>query len=195
MRNGLTQLLRSDAEENRERVLDAARAAFAERGLEVPMREVARRAGVGPATLYRRFPTKQALVDEAFADELRACRAIVDEGSADPDAWRGLCEIITRIGELNARNQGFVDAVLTAYPAAFDVRAHRSDMLRSLAELCRRATKSGSVRADFTLDDLVLAFLAGRGLRGSTSEERLARSRRFSALMIEAFRAPVVSGR
>jgi hypothetical protein len=133
-------------------------------------------------------------VDEAFGDELRACKAIVDEGCADPDAWRGLCSIVTRVGELNARNQGFVDAVLTAFPGEFDVRAHRTEMLRSLAELCRRAIEGGMLRADFTLDDLVLALMAGRGLRGATADERLARARRFSVLMIGAFRAPEVSG-
>ena len=65
----LPQMLRADAEDNRERVLEAARELFAERGLDVPLREVARRAGVGPATLYRRFPTKQSLVDAAFTGD------------------------------------------------------------------------------------------------------------------------------
>lgn len=77
----LPHTLRSDALDNRERILDAARALFSADGLNVPMREIARRAGVGPATLYRHFPTKQMLVADAFADQLRACRAIVDEGA------------------------------------------------------------------------------------------------------------------
>ena len=81
----LPQTLRSDALDNRERILDAARAVFAAEGLDVPMREIARRAGVGPATLYRRFPTKQALAAEAFTDQMHACHAIVEEGLADPD--------------------------------------------------------------------------------------------------------------
>ena len=58
----LPHALRSDARDNRELILDAARRAFAAEGLDVPMREIARRAGVGPATLYRRFPTKEMLV-------------------------------------------------------------------------------------------------------------------------------------
>ncbi|MGX1032686.1 AcrR family transcriptional regulator [Streptomyces ambofaciens] len=85
MTDHLPHTLRSDAEDNRERILDAARALFAAQGLRVPMREVARRAGVGPATLYRRFPAKQELITEACKDQLRACRAIVDEGLAHPD--------------------------------------------------------------------------------------------------------------
>jgi len=76
----LPHTLRSDALDNRERILDAARALFSADGLDVPMREIARCAGVGPATLYRHFPTKQVLATEAFADQLRACRTIVDDG-------------------------------------------------------------------------------------------------------------------
>ncbi len=181
--------LRSDARENRDRVLDAARDLFGERGLDVTMREVARRAEVGPATLYRRFPTKQALVDEAFDHELRACRTIVQEGSADPDPWHGFCSVVRRVGELNARNHGFVDAFMSAHPAATDFTAHRADMLRTLADLCRRAQEAGTMRADVVLDDLVLVIMAGRGLSAPSERVRLAAARRFSALAIEGFRA------
>ncbi|MEE2045582.1 helix-turn-helix domain-containing protein, partial [Nocardiopsis tropica] len=62
--------LRSDARHNRRRIMEAAREAFAERGIDVPMVAIARRAGVGPATLYRRFPTRETLVAEVFADEM-----------------------------------------------------------------------------------------------------------------------------
>ncbi|BCY10077.1 TetR/AcrR family transcriptional regulator [Actinoplanes sp. L3-i22] len=194
MTDRLPQMLRSDARDNRDRVLAAARQLFSERGLDVPMREIARRAEVGPATLYRRFPTKQELVDEVFADELHACAGIVRAGCADPDPWRGLCTVIRDVAELNARNQGFVDAFASAYPGAVDVGAHRLDMLRSLAELTRRAQRAGALRADFVLDDLVLVFLAGRGLPATTPEVRLAAARRLAALAIEAFRASGTTG-
>jgi AcrR family transcriptional regulator len=85
----LPHTLRSDALDNRDRILDAARAVFAAEGLNVPMREIARRAGVGPATLYRRFPTKEMLVTEAVTEQMYACHVIVDEGLADPDPWHG----------------------------------------------------------------------------------------------------------
>ena len=182
--------LRSDAEDNRERLLAAARSLFAERGLDVTMRDVARRAEVGPATLYRRFPTKQALIDVAFRDELDACQAAVTEGCADPDPWRGLQAVLFRVGELNARNHGFVDAFVTNFPDAVDFTAHRTGMLRSLADLCRRAQASGALRADFVLDDLVLIIMAGRGISVADPEQRVAAARRFSALAIEALRAP-----
>src|ERR1700683_1510548 len=93
----LPHTLRSDARHNREIILDAARTLFAAEGLHVPMREIARRAGVGPATLYRHFPTKETLVTEALAGQMHACRAIVDEGLADPDPWHGFWLVIARI--------------------------------------------------------------------------------------------------
>lgn len=186
--------LRADAEDNRERVLAAARELFSERGLDVTMRDIARRAEVGPATLYRRFPTKQELVEAAFAGELIACRSIVDDGCADPDPWRGFCSVLLRIGELNARNQGFVDAFMSTFPGAFDIAAHRAGMLRSLADLCRRAQEAGALRADFVLDDFVLVLLAGRGVSGAPIDVRLSGARRFSALMVEAFRASGAPG-
>ena len=180
-------MLRVDAEDNRERVLEAARQLFADRGLGVTMRDVARAAEVGPATLYRRFPTKQDLIDEAFADELHACQAIVSDGCADPDPWRGLCDVLVRVGELNARNRGFTDAVLSSRPES--IGSHRSDMLRQLADLCARAQRAGRLREGVGIDDLVLVMMAGRGLSGATAEIRAARARRFAALAIAAFRA------
>ena len=190
MADNLPHMLRADAQDNRDRVLEAARALFSERGLDVPMREIARRAQVGPATLYRRFPTKQSLVDEAFTDELHACSAIVQEGCADPDAWRGLSAILLRVTELNARNQGFVDAFTSSYPGAVDFSTHRTSMLRALAGLCRRAKEAGTLRADFVLDDLILVLMAGRGLPVTAPEVRVAAARRFAALALAAFRAP-----
>ncbi|WP_092553762.1 TetR/AcrR family transcriptional regulator [Herbiconiux ginsengi] len=189
MAEPLPHILRSDAEDNRVRVLEAARELFSERGLEVPMRAIARRAGVGPATLYRRYPTKQALIEAAFTDELRACRAIVAEGCADPDPWRGFSSVLFRIGELNAHHQGFIDAFMSTFPDAVDFAAHRAGMLRALAELCRRAQATGAMRSDIVIDDLVLVLMAGRGVSAATDELRVAAARRFAALAIEGFRA------
>lgn len=191
----LSHILRADAEENRAQLLESARTLFSERGLDVPMRAIARHAGVGPATLYRRFPTKQSLIAAAFADELEACAAIVDDACAEPDPWRGISSFLLRIGELNARNQGFTDAFMTAFPDAVDFAAHRGRILRSLAGLHRRAQATGAMRSDVVLDDLVLLLMAGRGLSGATVEARTAASRRFFSLAIESLRATDDEGR
>jgi AcrR family transcriptional regulator len=186
MTGRLPQALRSDAADNRERILAAARAVFAAEGLNVPMREVARRAGVGPATLYRRFPTKEALVTEAFTGEVRACRAIVEEGLADPDPWRGFCLVIEKICELHARNRGFTAAFMSAFPDAVDVTAGRGHALSSVAGLARRAQDAGRLRPDFVMDDLILLLMANRGIRAASPAAAVTASRRFAALAIQA---------
>jgi AcrR family transcriptional regulator len=175
--------------ENRERILDAARALFAAEGLDVPMRAVARRAGVGPATLYRRFPTKEALVTEAFAEQMQACLRIAEEGLADPDPWHGFCRVVERICEVNARDRGFTDAFLAAYPQAVDLAEHRGRTLRAVSRLARRAKEAGGLRPDFAVEDLIMMIMANRGLRAPGEPARIAASRRFAALVIQAFQA------
>ena len=181
--------LRSDAQDNRERILGAARETFVADGLNVPMREIARRAGVGPATLYRHFPTKQMLATEAFTDQACACRAIVDEGLADPDPWHGFCLVIEKICELHARHRGFAVAFRSAYPDAMDFAADREAAVSSVAELARRAKKTGRLRPDFVLDDLILMLMANDGIRATSPAARVAASRRFAAFAIQAFHA------
>jgi AcrR family transcriptional regulator len=185
----LPHTLRSDARDNRELILDAARALFAAEGVDIPMREVARRAGVGPATLYRHFPTKQARAAEAFAKQMRACHSIVDEGLADPDPWHGFCLVIEKICALHARDRGFTAAFMSAYPSALDFAADREYALRSVARLARRAQDAGRLRPDFVFDDLILMLMANGGIRTSTPADAVAASRRFAALAIQAFQA------
>ncbi|MGW5647797.1 TetR/AcrR family transcriptional regulator [Saccharopolyspora sp. NPDC003752] len=189
MPDRLPHILRSDARDNRERILDAARAAFAAEGLNVPMRGIARRAGVGPATLYRHFPTKEMLATEAFADQMRACYTIVDEGLADPDPWHGFCLVIEKLFELHARDRSFTTAFMSAFPNAMDFATDRERALKSIAELTRRAKDAGRLRPDVVLDDLILVLMANSGIQAASPTARVAASRRFAELTIQAFQA------
>ncbi|MFD4630941.1 TetR/AcrR family transcriptional regulator [Streptomyces sp. NPDC058284] len=189
MKDHLPQTVRSDARDNRLRILGAARSVFAEQGLTAPMREVARHAGVGPATLYRHFPTKQALIVETFAEQRRACHAAVHDALADPDPWHGFQSLVERICELHAHSRGFADAFMTAFPEAMDFAADREQTLRAVGELARRARETGRLRPDFVVDDLILVLMAHRGLQDTPRAARVAASRRFAAYVIEAFRA------
>ena len=189
MTDRLPQALRSDARDNRELILDAARTAFAAEGLDVPMREIARRAGVGPATLYRRFPTKEMLVTEAFTGQMRACHTIVDEGVADPDPWHGFCLVIEKICELHVRDRGFTAAFMSAFPNALDFAADREHALSSITGLARCARDAGHLRSDFVLDDLILMLMASSGIRATSPAAAVAASRRFAAFAIQAFQA------
>ncbi|MFJ2370191.1 TetR/AcrR family transcriptional regulator [Microbacterium sp. NPDC087665] len=185
----LPQDLRSDAKENRDRVIAAARELFGTDGLEVTMRQIARHAGVGPATLYRRFPTKADLIRAAFVDELEACHSIVADAVADTDPWRGFRSIIERVMVLNVRNQGFTDAFLSAYPDAVDFRAQREEAVRGIVTVARGAIEVGALRADFVLDDFLIVLLAARGLSRTTEAERTRTARRYAALVIDGLRA------
>lgn len=194
MTSHLSRTVRSDARDNRARILDAARAVFGEEGLGAPMREVARHAEVGPATLYRHFPTKQELIAEAFADQRRACRAVVHDALTATDPWDGFRSLVERICELHARSRGFADAFMTAFPEAMDFAADWERTLLAVTELARRAQEAGWLRRGFVVDDLVLMLMAHRGLQDAPHDSRVAASRRFAAYMIEAFRASPEDG-
>ncbi|MFI0156633.1 TetR/AcrR family transcriptional regulator [Streptomyces lydicus] len=194
MTNHLPQTVRSDARDNRARILDAARAVFGEEGLSAPMREVARHAGVGPATLYRHFPTKQALFAETFAEQRRACHAAVRDALTDSNPWHGFRSLIERICELHAHSRGFADAFMTAFPEAMDFAADRERTLHAVGELARRAQNTGQLRPGFVVDDLVLMLKAHQGLQDTPRAARVTASRRFAAYMIEAFRAAPETG-
>ncbi|WP_246268872.1 TetR/AcrR family transcriptional regulator [Acrocarpospora macrocephala] len=186
----VTQKLRSDARDNRLRILAVARAAFAAEGLDVPIREIARRAQVGAATVYRHFPTKEALFTEAFAEPMATCSAIVAEGMAAADPWRGFSLVIEKLMTVHALDRGFSRAFTSRLPPAVDYfTADRDRTLRLLLQLIRRAKEAGDLRADFVLEDIVLAMMATEGIRAESSELKVAASRRLAALMIQSFRA------
>ncbi|MEU0739189.1 helix-turn-helix domain-containing protein [Streptomyces sp. NPDC006134] len=189
MTGRLSHPARSDARDNRARILEAAREVFGEEGLGAPVREVARRAGVGPATLYRHFPAKRDLIEAAFADQRRICRTVVRDALADTDPWRGFRSMVERICELHARSRGFAETFMTACPEAFDFAADRERSRREVTELARRARRTGGLGSGFVVDDLALMLMAHRGVLDLPPAHRLTASRRFAAYMIEAFRA------
>ncbi|WP_020666109.1 TetR/AcrR family transcriptional regulator [Amycolatopsis nigrescens] len=180
---------RSDARDNRERILVVARVAFAAEGLDVPIREIARRAEVGVATVYRHFETKEALLSEAFAEQLTLCSAIVAEGLAAEAPWRGFCLVIEKLMELHALDRGFARAFTSQLPRAAGFAEERDRTLRLLLELVRLAKEAGDLREDFVLEDISLALMANEGIRAESPEMRVAASRRFAALMIQSFQA------
>src|SRR5881409_451714 len=110
--------LRADAARNRTRVLDAARTAFAEHGLDVGVEEIARRAGVGKGTLYRRFPTKEALVRAIFDDILEEVETLSRETDEEPDPRAAFAHYLNASARMQASNQGFYDVVARGLGAA-----------------------------------------------------------------------------
>ncbi|MBT3156996.1 TetR/AcrR family transcriptional regulator [Streptomyces sp. CHA1] len=187
--------LRADARHNRARILQAARAAYAAHGIDVPVTTIARRAGVGVATLYRRFPTRDALVAEAFTEQFQACAAVLDEALADPDPWRGFRSLVERVCAMQARDRGFTAAFLARFPGLLDPGGERERAEQKLALLVRRAQEAGVLRPDFDPSDVVLVLLANNGLTGADEAASLAASRRLTAYLLASFRAgPAADG-
>jgi AcrR family transcriptional regulator len=182
--------LRRDARHNRDQIIAAARTAYAQAGLDVPMREIARQAGVGIATLYRRFPTARDLVTAVFEDRFAACMTAIDQALADPDPWQGFALFIRTVCELQVADRGFTEAFYAQHPGPDRVQAQREDVLARFADLTRRAQDSGQLRPDFAPADLSLILLATSGLRGPGAGATLAASRRLVAYLLESFQAP-----
>ncbi|MFC6678737.1 TetR/AcrR family transcriptional regulator [Nonomuraea ferruginea] len=101
--------MRKDALHNRERLLEAARQLFADRGLEVPLEEIARRAEVSIGTLYNRFPSRDDLVEAVFADRVAAVRELAERSLAADDAWEGFVAFLTGVCELQSVDLGYND--------------------------------------------------------------------------------------
>jgi AcrR family transcriptional regulator len=180
--------LRADAERNRRRIVDAATEVFGEQGLDAPLDEVARRAGVGIATLYRRYPTREAIVVACLKSRLDEYGAALDEALAAPDAWTGFCQFIERACAMQAEDRGTQDLLTTSFPTARGVRTQRAREYRRFAELVRRAQRQGALRPDFVTEDFVLLLMANAGVVRTTRDPAPQAWRRFARLMIDAFR-------
>ena len=182
-----------DAARNRERLLEAARGAFAERGLDVPFDEIARRAGVGIATLYRRFPTRGELVAAAFAPKVSSYAAAAEVALDHRDPWKGFSDFVRTVCAMQAADAGFADVLALTFPTTPDFERDMQATLERVQELVDRAQRAGSLRADFVLEDLVMLLMANAGVVNATKQHAPKAWERFAAYMLDAFRAPGAS--
>ena len=150
--------LRRDAERNRLLILEAARQVFAADGLDAGFDEIARVAGVGVGTVYRRFPERADLVHALFDQEVDRVVARAEAASADPDAWAGLSSFLRWSVEAQAADRGLAQLLASSGDrrAGVDQR-HRDRIEPVLDALVSRAQAAGALRADVTALDLVLA--------------------------------------
>jgi len=155
--------LRSDARANRERILRAANDVFAEQGLGASVEEIARRAGVGMGTLYRRFPHKTELIDAIFEVHLYELARVAREALTQSDAWEGLCHFLEQAVSLQARNRGFAEIVAVHLRDENLVARARARVTPLLRQLISRAQEAGALRPDVVYEDIsVLLWTSGR---------------------------------
>jgi AcrR family transcriptional regulator len=178
--------LRVDAERNRQRIVAAAREAFAECGLDVPMDEVARRAGVGVGTLYRRYPTRADLVAAAFEHKMTAYAEAARSALAEPDSWGGFCGYVRQVCAMQAEDRGFTTVLTMSFPAAKRFEADRDRSFADFTALVDRAKAAGRLRTDFVAEDLVMFLMANAGVLTATADAAPETSRRLVAYFLQA---------
>ena len=184
-----TRPLRRDAQANRERIVAAARVAFAVAGTGVSVEEIARRADVGMGTLYRHFPAKADLVDavleEAFAEFIGAAQVAL----AYEDAWAGFCGFLERVFTLHRENCGLKDVIASREHGRERVEAMRARMRPLIRQLIERAQAQGALRADFTPEDMPLVFWSGGRVIDATTSVAPDVWRRHLGLLLDGLRA------
>ncbi|GIF77726.1 hypothetical protein Asi02nite_72440 [Asanoa siamensis] len=153
------------------------------------MGTIARRAGIGTATLHRRFPTKDHLIAAVYADQYAHCVAVVDEALADPDPWRGFCHMVNEICVLQTADRTFTDAFLAKIPDTSELDDARQRTVGGLFALVARAKAVGRLRADFVPADLALSMAAVSGLAARYPRSAADTARRLAAYLLAAFAA------
>lgn len=146
--------LRRDAELNRQRIMAAARQVFAERGMGATLDEIARQAGVGVGTVYRRFPDKEALVEALFEEGFGQVVARAEQALAAPDAWDGVVALFTDLAEIQAADRGLRDIMLSESYGRDRVARMRDRIKPLLEQVIERAQRQGTVRDDLRAADV-----------------------------------------
>jgi AcrR family transcriptional regulator len=146
--------LRADAQRNLERILEAARAVFAEQGLEATVADVAQRAGVGTATIFRRFPTKDDLVSAMLEQELETVVARAQAAAAADDPAAALAEFFSGAVETFIEDRCFCEASGGDLFARPRIKEFVGELTAALDQLLRRAKAAGAIRRDVVAEDI-----------------------------------------
>src|SRR5215211_3385031 len=152
-------VLRVDAARNRERIVAAAATVFAARGLDASTAEIAHEAGVGEATLFRRFPHKDDLIDAIIETRMEEVAALADAAAADPDAAAALERFMQDVVRRFSRDRGFFEAAGDRCVTDPRFEPLRAASLEAMSRLLKRAQDAGAMRSDLSASDL--SFLIG----------------------------------
>ena len=181
--------LRRDAERNRERILEAARVVFAERGLSGSHDDIAREAGVGVGTVYRRFPDKELLIDALFEDRIAEMAEAARAAAEGEDPWDSLVGWLVRMQELQSEDRGLKELVLSGARGAERAAAARAVLIPIVAGIVERAKDAGALRGDIDVADLPLLQMAIGAIAESSRDVSPDVWRRMMSVLIDGLRA------
>ena len=184
----MTMSLRSDAARNRAALVAAAREVMAERGLEAPLDEIARRAGIGNATLYRRFPRRIDLIAAVFADRMADHARAVQAAIEAPDPWEGFRGYLEAVADLQVHDRGIADLITMDISMAPEIEALRDHAFRGLVQVIERAKAGGALRDDATPQDVLVILQANAGLVTRAQPAERQASRRLVHLLLDGLR-------
>ena len=191
--------LRSDAEANRQRILGAARDLLAERGVDISLKDIAERAGVGVATVYRRFPTLDDLFNTLFQESLAGLEQNFLDALAAPDAWLGFTDYLERSFAIIAKNRGFWILATRGSSRYRSIAPGKELFWRHVPLLIERAKATGKLRADFSPADILVIQVALSAAIDFATDETLGVARRLFGLILDGIprqrRAPSPLGR
>jgi AcrR family transcriptional regulator len=182
--------LRADARRNRERVLDAARECFAQHGLDAQMDDIARAARVGVGTVYRHFPTKEALAEAIAADHFDRLAASAREALENPDPWESFSTFLRSSAQVQAGDRALAEVMAAEPEVMCDAANRRADLHEAFAELVHRAQEAGSLRADLVPADVPMLICGvGRATLAGSKGPTMS-CRRYLEIMLDGLRAP-----
>ncbi|WP_329071752.1 TetR/AcrR family transcriptional regulator [Amycolatopsis sp. NBC_01480] len=181
--------LRRDAELNRRRMLESARAVFRRRGLEATLDDVAHHAGLGVGTVYRRFPSKEHLVEAMFADRMEELTELAAKALENEDPWEGFAGFIWQAAEMAACDRGLREVMLSKAFGHGHVAEVKERMVPLITQLVERAQASGRLRADVVPTDLPLIHQMVGSVVEYTSLVEPHLWRRCLALILDGLRA------
>jgi AcrR family transcriptional regulator len=181
--------LRRDAERNRRRLLDAARAVFAERGLGVTLDDIAERAGVGVGTAYRRFANKDEVIAAVAEDRIVRVSEVLDRALAEPDPWLGIVVYLEQWLEMHAGDRGLKEMFLASPRYREADQSAQKHLRPRLDDLVARAKRAGVLRPGIETTDIVLSQLMLSALPVGDEEDGTTTWRRFLPLVLDGLKA------
>ncbi len=177
--------LRADAARNQTRILDAARTLFGKKGLDVSLNEIAHDAGVGVATLYRRFPDRQSLVAALFELQMRNTVELARTALAASDAWEGLVTLLRTMFRTGAEDKGIRQAFLSSRNGLHAANASRAELTGLLGLIVQRAQAQGHLRRGIDAQDVPALLLMVGVVADFASDVSPSLWERYATLLID----------